>query len=158
MISLELAMELKKAGLRWQPELHDFFGIPERGMDGRRFVISDMLANIEQVLGAPVVAFQGASEWALDYLVTSEAVWLPREEQLRQRLQAHLEASGEAEIRLRLAPGLCQLELRSSGVTRQVAEADAETAYARALLLILKENPPAGEEPANPWERGLQGE
>jgi hypothetical protein len=53
-------------------------------------VISDVQTNIENVFGAQAVAFQGVSEWALDYLVTSEAVWMPTEEQLRRLLEENL--------------------------------------------------------------------
>src|SRR5512146_2882759 len=94
MISLALAQDLKEAGLSWEPAMHDFFAIPERGMDNRVFVISDIQSTVENLLGSPVVAFQGASEWALDYLVTSEAVWLPTESQLRQALEEILLSGG----------------------------------------------------------------
>ena len=47
MISLKLAQQLKKAGLVWKASNHDFFAIPDRGMDERRFVIADMMANLD---------------------------------------------------------------------------------------------------------------
>ena len=46
----------------------------EMRRDERVFVISDIQATIETLQGAQVVSFQGASEWALDSLVLSEAL------------------------------------------------------------------------------------
>ena len=90
MISLSTASQLKRAGLTWIPALHDFFAIPDRGLDDRVFVISDMMAYVEIRNNLPVVTFHGVVEWALDYLLTTEVIWLPREEQLRMALSRHL--------------------------------------------------------------------
>ncbi len=137
MISLSLAQQLKKAGLKWEPATHDFFAVPERGMDNRVFVISDIQSSIENLFGSPVVAFQGASEWALDYLVTSEAVWLPTESQLRQVIEELLLQGGSHNLILawaltgyRCIYSFDDRELVFQGV-------NAEEAYARALLHLL---------------------
>jgi hypothetical protein len=87
MIPLKLAMELKEAGLLWRTENYDFFAIPERGLDDRVYILADMMAYTELVQGWPVVAFHGTAEWALDYILTSEVVWIPTEEQLRETLE-----------------------------------------------------------------------
>lgn len=86
MISLSLARKLKQAGLLWQASVNDFFAIPDRGMDDRVFVIADLLANLDIFRGWPVVTFHGTAEWALDYILTAEVIWLPTESQLRQAL------------------------------------------------------------------------
>jgi hypothetical protein len=159
MIDITFAQQLKQAGLKWKPVLHDFFGIPERGMDGRLFVISEMLVNIDKILGAPVVAFQGASEWALDYLVTSEAVWLPREDQLRSLLQERLDDEGS--LRLELRKGVNRLELSFAGENLGYEEESLSMAYGQALLELLKRSPSAPIETAGDddiWESGLPGE
>ena len=83
MISLPLARELKQAGLVWSATINDFFAIPDRGMDDRIFVITDLMANLDIFRGWPVVTFHGSAEWALDYILTTEVVWLPTESQLR---------------------------------------------------------------------------
>lgn len=83
-IPISLARNLKDAGLNWQPALHDEFAIPDRGLNDRTFVISDMLSTIQSIRGTPVVSFHGSLEWALDSLVTSEVVWMPTETQLRE--------------------------------------------------------------------------
>jgi len=95
MIPITLAQELKAAGLVWRTEIYDFFAIPDRGLDDRVFVLADMMAYTELVQGWPVVAFHGTAEWALDYILTSEVVWVPTEEQLRGALEHHLRAAGE---------------------------------------------------------------
>ena len=78
MLSLSTARKLKDAGLHWQPALHDFFALPERGMDDRVFVLSDMSVDIALLKGHSIVTFNGTSEWALDYELMSEAIWLPK--------------------------------------------------------------------------------
>ncbi|HEX7976622.1 MAG TPA: hypothetical protein VF498_19590, partial [Anaerolineales bacterium] len=100
MISLDTSQKLKAAGLTWVPALFDFFAIPDRHMDEKAFVISDMLVTVDVLQGLQVVSFQGASEWALDSLVTTDAVWLPSEAQLRQAVESALLAAGRGELRL----------------------------------------------------------
>lgn len=157
MIDLELARDLKRAGLGWQPEILDVFAVPERGMDERRFVISDLMVNIEELFGTPVVAFQGASEWALDYLVTSEAIWLPDEAQLRRALLARLEGDAEPILHLAVTRQDCRLEVRRQGQTRVYQAVEAADAYGQALLEALQAagTQAEGDSPEDPWERGL---
>ncbi|MCA9935226.1 MAG: hypothetical protein H6662_10785 [Ardenticatenaceae bacterium] len=100
MIPLTMAVELKNAGLVWKADIHDFFGIPDRGLDDRVFVISELMANLDIFRGWPVVTFHGGAEWALDYIFTTEVVWIPTESQLRQELENIL--LGEAELQLQL--------------------------------------------------------
>ncbi len=83
MISLPLAKQLKEAGLAWTPARNDFFAIPDRGMDDRIFVITDMFVDAEVLYGQPIVTFHGAAEWALDYMMIADIIWLPTEAHLR---------------------------------------------------------------------------
>jgi hypothetical protein len=136
MISLALALRLKQAGLKWTPKLNDFFAIPERGMDANIFVLSDLQANIEKLFGSEVVAFQGASEWALDYLISSEAVWMPREEQLRAALMEHF-PGGQPRLRLDCTKAGCYLEASHNELVISVQAGQVEEAYAEALLQAL---------------------
>lgn len=87
MLSLATAHQLKKAGLEWTPQLHDTFALPERDMDERHFVITEVMAYIEVLWGSPMVTFHGTAEWALDYILQTEAVWIPSETQLRELIQ-----------------------------------------------------------------------
>ena len=137
MISLETARKLKAAGLEWRPALMDFFGIPDRQMDDKIFVISDMLVTVELLQGLQVVSFQGASEWALDSLVTTEAVWMPREEQLRHALEAALIASGRPEMRLVSGLGGVRVECFIKDQAESFEAEDGGEAYAEALLAVM---------------------
>ncbi len=137
MISLDLALKLKGAGLVWIPSLHDFFAIPDRGLDDKLFVISDLLVTIEQLQGMQVVSFQGASEWSLDYLVTADTIWVPREDQLRQALEAALLSEESSEIRVisGMKGSRCMFVFR--GKRQTFHGSDASEAYALALLHVL---------------------
>lgn len=136
MISLALAIRLKRTGLRWTPQLNDFFAIPDRGLDAHVFVLSDLQASIEKMFGSEVVAFQGASEWALDYLVSSEAVWMPREEQLRATLLDRLPV-GDFDLHLDCTKAGCQLKVSSGDMQISSSGSNVEVAYAEALLQVL---------------------
>jgi hypothetical protein len=137
LISLSLARQLKTAGLQWQPALYDFFAVPDRGMDERIFVISDLLATLENIQGQQVVAFQGASEWALDDLATGELVWLPREDQLRQVLETALLSQGRPELRLDCGLAGCRCTIQVGGQPVTFQSRQAVDAYAAALLHLL---------------------
>lgn len=131
MISLNLAIQLRDAGLRWQPAERDAFALPGREMDDQIFVVSPLPALVQRYNGYPVVAFQASAEWALDYVMLAEAVWLPEEGQLRAALDATL-APG-VELRLTRVDGgyICAVGPAS------FEGADAATAYGLALLAAL---------------------
>lgn len=132
MLSLALAEQLKKAGLEWQPQLHDTFAIPERGMNEQRFVITEVLAYIELFHGSPVVTFHGTAEWALDFILQTEAVWIPSETQLREMIAG---IAGDL-VLAQTADGYeCGLDFRGE---RLAFTADnACDAYGSALLQLL---------------------
>jgi hypothetical protein len=133
MLSPELAYRLKEAGLDWQPGLHDFFWIPDTALEDRIFVISDMQANLELYRGLPVVTFHGVAEWALDYIMQQEVVWIPMEEQLRERL-AKLADSLTLTQR---ADGQCACMIEKDGHTYSFSGTDGSNAYGEALLFLL---------------------
>ncbi len=132
MLSPELATRLKEAGLEWRPGLHDFFCIPDHSLDDRLFVISDMQANLELYRGLPVVTFHGIAEWALDYIMQQEVVWVPSEEQLRERL-AELADS----LMLTQAAGECVCTIEKDGQRYSFAGTEGSIAYGEALLFLL---------------------
>jgi len=88
MVPLNLARRLREAGLAWRPAAGDWFAVPDRGMDDEFFVLSDMTIQVYDVPEGTVIGFNGTTEWALDDLDKDEAVWLPREDQLRDLLGA----------------------------------------------------------------------
>ncbi|MFO7539765.1 MAG: hypothetical protein R6X32_17130 [Chloroflexota bacterium] len=132
-----MAQQLKEAGLVWEAQTHDFFAIPERGMDEQIFVVTDVMAYLELLKGWPVVTFHGTAEWALDYILTAEVLWLPTESQIRDQLAGAL--LGEAELKLSLTlqhpTYLCEILYR--GQPHQFSGATASEAYGLALLHIL---------------------
>lgn len=139
MISIGTALQLQAAGLEWIPVVNDFFAIPDRDMDDRVFVISDIQASIDKILGQPVIAFQGASEWALDNLQTRDVVWLPSEEQLRKILEAALLRKGEYRVDLICDLKGCQCIAKLNDRRYLFFSKDASEAYAAALLQFLTE-------------------
>ena len=143
MLSLITARALRDAGLTWKPAEFDFFGIPDRGMDERVFVVSSMPAMVGQIQGQTMVAFEGAVEWALDYVPAGEVVWLPTEEQLHTELMAWLATEpalapeSAPVLRLAIEAERSRCEIAWGGQTLSFAAASAGDAYAAALLHVL---------------------
>ena len=140
MLALDLALALRHAGLRWVPQPGDRFVLPGRGMDDDIFVLSNMTVEVHDFPTGKVIGFNGVTEWALDSVEQSEAVWLPVEHQLRDllgRMFRSLESTSEGfEVTVRLPDG------------EQTYTADeAADAYATALLAVLRDvSAPAGDE------------
>ena len=132
MISVEAAQGLKAAGLKWEPRLHDFFCIPDRDLDGRRFVLSDMSIDIEHIAGYGTLMCNGVVEWSLDYIFRDEVIWLPTEGQLRELL-------GDRLVVLRREDDRYVIEITSGTGTADFAAPVAADAYAAALHHTLQE-------------------
>jgi hypothetical protein len=134
-IPRELARDLRDAGLTWTPSKGDWFVIPDHGLDELEFVVSDMVIETRRMaFDRQLLAFNGSTEWAMDTLAASEALWLPREDQLRAVL-------GEAFIGLEHIPGETPGYAVSTlvGDTEQrFVDVDVESAYARAALALLE--------------------
>ena len=127
MLSLELALALRDAGVHWAPRPGDSFVVPDRDLDEQVFVLSDMVVQtVQPPDGPPILAFNGTTEWALDSLEASEAVWLPREDQLRVLL-------GRTFVSMERVPGPPEGYAVTAGTTRHV-DVTPEAAYARAVL------------------------
>jgi hypothetical protein len=97
-LSLDLAVLLRTAGLPWRPAPGDRFAIPDRDLDDEVFVLSDMTIRVHHLPDGAVIGFNGTTEWALDDVDQDEAIWLPREDQLRDLLGPsfdRLERTGE---------------------------------------------------------------
>jgi len=138
MISIELARQLKEAGLVWQADQYDFFAIPDRDLDDRVFVITDVMAQLGLLKGWPVVLFHGTAEWALDYILTTEVIWLPTEEQLRGALLEHLHDEPQRMLQLRLEDGAYLCQVAFHGASLSATAATAGEAYALTLLALLR--------------------
>ncbi|HYN92681.1 MAG TPA: pilus assembly protein CpaE [Pilimelia sp.] len=131
MISLDLARRLHDAGLVWKPTAGDRFTIPDRDLDDDVFVLSDMTIEVHQLADGPVIGFNGTTEWALDDVGQDEALWLPREDQLRDLLRTTFRSLSRTPAGYRVEVEI----LGESAVTDAVEPADA---YAQALLVLLR--------------------
>jgi hypothetical protein len=109
-------------------------------MDDRVFVISDVSVDIELLKGQSIVTFNGTFEWALDYEVMSEVVWMPTEEQLRQQLEQRLAHGASSMLQLIHGRDGYECQIQSKGKALAFLRADASEAYAQALLHLLEEN------------------
>ena len=131
MLDLELAHELHEAGLAWEPTDGDRFMLPGRDLDERVFTISEMVVEVRRSPVGALIAFNGTTEWALDSIEQAEAVWIPREEQLREALDTALLALARTDAGWR-----CTYRI---GDTLQDTETrQAVDAYGRALLAVLR--------------------
>lgn len=127
MTSIELARALRDSGLEWRPQTGDAFVIDRVEADADVFYLSDLTIEAHEYSTGTVLGFNGTTEWALDSVALDDALWLPREDQLRERL-------GSAFVSL--TPGwVVTIELEGK---RETFEADdAANAYARALIHLL---------------------
>ena len=136
MISSELALRLKQAGLVWRPVERDFFMMPEHNLDEQIFVVSALPALVQNFHSEMSITFHGSIEWALDYVLLSEAVWLPAETQMRALLA---DAIGvDAPLRLDRTAAGYRLQIAYGADLVDFDAADAEDVYALALLHVLK--------------------
>jgi hypothetical protein len=131
MISVELALRLRAAGLEWRPASGDRFVSPGREMDADVFVVSELTIDVHQAPTGPLIRFNGTTEWALDSVPQESVVWLPHEGQLREALGTRfrrLEPIGD---------GFVVVTEGRAGHEERHVDVDAERAYARALLSVL---------------------
>lgn len=134
MLSVALARALREAGLQWTPARGDSFVMPDRGMDSDVFVLSDMTIEVHQFAGGSVIGFNGTTEWALDSVDQSEALWVPAEHQLRELL-------GGAFAGLAPTGAGYRVTLRFHGATSEYDGPGPAEAYALALLHLLRAGP-----------------
>jgi hypothetical protein len=129
-IGLEMAQQLREAGLTWKPSSGDRFVIPDRDLDDQGFVLSHMTIEVYNVPDGRVIGFNGTTEWALDDVEIEEAVWLPREDQLRELLGGTFRS-------LRRATDGYDVEMSLLGEDRTFSAPSPDEAYAAALLHLL---------------------
>lgn len=139
MISLPLAIKLKREGLTWQPQLHDFFAIPDTELEKRLFVVSDMMIDVQQLFGKQMITFNGAVEWSLDYILMSDVVWMPTEGQLRQALEFSLLRENQPAVELDCLVDRYRCRIRYQGMSHEFNGKGASDAYGQALLYILEQ-------------------
>lgn len=127
---MDTARLLRDAGLRWTPAAGDRFVVVDRGMDDEVFVLSDMTVEVHQLEHGQVIGFNGTTEWALDSVEDRDALWLPREGQLRDLLAGTFRSLDRVD-------GDWRVRLEVNSVPVQVRHPDPEQAYALALLQLI---------------------
>lgn len=132
MISTQLARALQDSGLAWRPTSGDAFRIDRPEVDGDVFTVSEMTVEAFEHPTGTILGFNGTTEWALDSVDLDDALWLPREDQLRELLRGAFrslerETDDDGSV-------LYRVEAVIRGLTVSFAGADAADAYGRALL------------------------
>jgi hypothetical protein len=130
-ISTSLARRLRDSGLRWKPRSGDRFQIDRAEFDSEIFTVSDLTIEPHEHATGTVLGFNGTTEWALDSVALDDALWLPREDQLRDLLRAafvRLEREGD-NYRVILA--------LADGTEQGFVSVSAPEAYGLALLALL---------------------
>jgi hypothetical protein len=142
MISLELARALRDSGLSWHPVRGDNFSIDRMEADEEIYTLSDMTVEAHAFASGTVLGFNGTTEWALDSVSLDDALWLPREDQLRELLGSSMRAleltSGTESIgEARLDSRHYRVSALIDGSLEAFEATDAADAYARAVLALL---------------------
>lgn len=133
MIDIAIARRLRDAGLRWAPADGDRFVIDNEQLRDEPFMLSSMVIELGHGRsGERVFRFNGTTEWALDSVEQEEALWIPREDQLRTALGASFSA-----LRRTADGGYTVTLLDGEGAPREVPAPAAEDALAGALLIQL---------------------
>jgi len=131
MITIDCARALQQAGLRWRPASGDSFSIERPGFDADVFTVSEMTIEAHEFDTGTILGFNGTTEWALDSLALEDALWLPREDQLRQLLRGtfrSLHRQGDDSYRV---------NVRVAGVDESFEASTAEDAYGTAVLMLI---------------------
>jgi hypothetical protein len=142
MLSLPLARQLQQAGLIWTPARNDFFVVPDRGLDETVFVLTDMTVMLEKIHGQPAISFHGVAEWALDYVMMAEVVWLPSEGQLRDLATQYLVGEPEPALTLASTTDGYRCMIQFQGKLHTFDAFGASECYGLALLHLLQHSPP----------------
>jgi hypothetical protein len=134
-ITRELAVALRDAGLVWHPADGDRFqlDLPEEielEAEADVFTVSAMTIEARQTPSGTDLAFNGTTEWALDAVTLADAVWLPREDQLRDLLRGTFR-------RLVRVTDAFLVEIELAGETLGFEHPDPSEAYGRALLELV---------------------
>lgn len=134
MIEITLAHQLRDAGLVWKPAPLDFFAVPGGHMDNDVFVISDQAAFLQLLNGYPALSFHGSAEWALDYILLNEVVWIPTETQLRTQIEQRITVDAPFKLERTGEGYQCTVS------TQTFTAASGDAALAQALLQLLHDD------------------
>lgn len=135
MITRELATQLRDVGLRWHPAPGDAFSILGAELEGDVFTVSDMTIESHEFDTGTILGFNGTTEWALDSVAIEDALWLPREEQLRELLGARFRRLERSPQEGETLFAVCA---HISNADRVFTSEDAACAYAGALVALIR--------------------
>lgn len=133
MISRETADRLASAGVTWQPREGDRFSVRAHDLAGEIFTLASMVVEARDYPSGTLLAFNGTTEWALDSLPASNALWLPREDQLRELLGSAFRSLARSSW-----GGYSVLVEIPGQPERAFTHEDPEEAYAAALLALVQ--------------------
>lgn len=129
---MDSAQRLERAGVHWQPSTGDRFTVSSAEIIGEVFTVADMVVEAREYPSGTLLAFNGTTEWALDSVQLDQALWLPREDQLRELLGGafgSLTRAGDGGFEvLAVIPGQGERSFRAT---------DASDAYAEAVLALV---------------------
>lgn len=131
MISRDLAAELRSAGLVWSPASGDRFQIQTPDLDDDMFTVSEMTIEPQQHPTGTQLGFNGTTEWALDSLALDDALWLPREDQLREMLRGSFRM-------LRRLPDSFEVTVTIDGEDVAFEHPEPAEAYGMAVLALIR--------------------
>ena len=131
MISTDLALSLRDAGLVWHPASGDRFQLDEPEFEADVFTVSEMTIEPRTYPTGTILAFHGTTEWALDSVALEDALWLPREDQLRELLRG-------AFRRLERLADTHRVDIEFAGERQSFEHPQPEDAYGLALLAVLR--------------------
>jgi hypothetical protein len=131
MITTDIARSLRATGLAWHPVSGDAFRIDRPELDGDVFHVSDMTIEPHEFDTGTILGFNGTTEWALDSLAVEDALWLPREDQLRVLL------GGAFRGLIRVSETGYRVDLTVPGGSTAFDATSAADAYGLALIHVL---------------------
>ena len=120
----------------------DSFSIDRVEADKEIYTLSDMTVEAQALASGTVLGFNGTTEWALGSVALDDALWLPREDQLRELLAGAFRSL----LRIDSTENIGSSQLESAryrvaavigGTAVQFDAADAADAYAHALLALI---------------------
>ncbi|MGL5817642.1 MAG: hypothetical protein ACRCYR_08780 [Phycicoccus sp.] len=129
MITVELARALLDTGVLWEPKAGDRFVVDAELLTADVFWVSDLTVEVHSFRGQRLLGFNGTTEWALDSVTLDQALWLPREDQLRELLGDRLRTVIRTDTGWRV-------RWRQEDTEHEIEDGDLECAYARAVLAL----------------------
>ena len=105
--------------------------IPGGELDGETFVVSELTIEPREYPSGTILAFNGTTEWALDSVALEDALWLPREDQLRELLRATFRSLTRLEDAYRVDAVI-------QGEPLSFEHPEPADAYALALLALVR--------------------